>query len=112
MHNIHRLIYFRYEISNRKLKLGISLFLGCKGGDSCCTSRNRCDIDQGDCDSDSDCKIGLKCGKDNCPTKSGHQWDSTDDCCYKPMPGQINSISYELIGYDTPLIVDQFFVIS
>ena len=74
-------------MSSCKLKLGISLFLGCRGGDSCCTSQNRCDIDQGDCDSDSDCKLGLKCGKDNCPTKSGHQWESTDDCCYKPMPG-------------------------
>ena len=81
------LIFHFYAISSCKLKLGISKFLGCRGGDSCCTSGNRCDVDQGDCDSDDDCKIGLKCGRDNCPTKSGHQWDSTDDCCYKPMPG-------------------------
>ena len=77
----------RYAISSCKLKLDISILLGCRGGDSCCTSKNRCDIDQGDCDSDSDCKIGLKCGNDNCPKKSGHEWDSGDDCCYKPMPG-------------------------
>ena len=81
------IICSRYANSSCKLKLGISLLLDCRGGDTCCTSLNRCDIDQGDCDSDSDCKLGLKCGKDNCPMKSGHQWDSTDDCCYKPMPG-------------------------
>ena len=91
-------------MSSCKLKLGISLLLDCRGGDTCCTSLNRCDIDQGDCDSDNDCKIGLKCGKDNCPKKSNHEWDSTDDCCYKPMPTKISkistakaSISYELI---------------
>ena len=58
----------------------------CVGEDSCCTSNRQCDVDQGDCDSDSECKQGLKCGSNNCKTKSGLQWDAGDDCCYKP-PG-------------------------
>ena len=34
-------------------------------GDSYCTSMNQCDVGQGDCDSDNDCKTGLKCGQRN-----------------------------------------------
>jgi len=50
---------------------------GCKGGDSCCTD-GICGVNEGDCDSDSDCQEGLVCGKDNCV---GDTFDSTDDCC-------------------------------
>ena len=56
----------------------------CTGGETCCTPTNPCDVDEGDCDSDSDCKAGLKCGSRNCKTKSGLQWDVKDDCCYEP----------------------------
>ena len=56
----------------------------CTGGKTCCTPTNLCDVDEGDCDSDSDCKEGLKCGSRNCKTKSGLQWDVKDDCCYEP----------------------------
>ena len=45
---------------------------------------NKCRENEGDCDSDEDCLQGLKCGVDNCKQKSGLEWDSTDDCCYKP----------------------------
>ena len=38
---------------------------------------------EGDCNSDSDCLDGLKCGNNNCNENSGN-WDSSDDCCYKP----------------------------
>ena len=62
------------------------LFKVCTGGDSCCSTSNKCGEDEGDCDKDSHCKDGLKCGKNNCSKKSGLQWDATDDCCYKP-PG-------------------------
>ena len=57
--------------------------LGCTGGDSCCTPQNKCTENEGDCDSDADCKEGLVCGTDNCPVKSGLQWDEADDCCKK-----------------------------
>jgi len=36
----------------------------------------------GDCDRDSDCQPGLKCGVDNCDV--GSVFTSSDDCCYKP----------------------------
>ena len=62
-------------------------FVVCTGGDECCTSSNLCDIDEGDCDSDDNCILGLKCGDNNCPTKTGLKWDLNDDCCYKPTKG-------------------------
>ena len=57
---------------------------GCTGGDSCCAMDNKCGEQGGDCDADSDCVDGLKCGHKNCVKKSGLQWEPTDDCCYKP----------------------------
>jgi len=50
----------------------------CEGGDSCCTAWNMCKEGEGDCDQDSDCAPGLRCGRDNC---RGRGFDSTDDCC-------------------------------
>ena len=47
---------------------------------NCCGLSHKCDENQGDCDSDSDCKDGLQCGDHNC---QGFP-DSTYDCCYKP----------------------------
>ena len=46
----------------------------------CCSSSNKCDEYQGDCDNDGDCKSGLKCGNDNCPAA----FVSSYDCCYNP----------------------------
>ena len=62
----------------------------CSAGDTnknCCSSSNKCDENQGDCDNDSDCKSGLKCGTDNCP--AGFP-DKSYDCCYKPKQGRHN----------------------
>ena len=45
-------------------------FLDCEGAASCCKSYDeslKCDEDEGDCDSDNECKIGLKCGRRDCP---------------------------------------------
>jgi len=54
--------------------------LRCTGqDDGCCTESNPCDEGEGDCDKDSHCQAGLKCGSDNC--KFG---DDGDDCCYLP----------------------------
>jgi len=50
----------------------------CDGEDSCCTESNQCGVNQGDCDSDADCKGNLVCGKNNC---NGPNFDSKDDCC-------------------------------
>jgi len=59
----------------------------CIGGDGCCNENNKCDVGEGDCDSDDDCMEGLKCGSDNCLSARwfwDENWDSYDDCCYKP----------------------------
>eukprot|EP00755_Sulcionema_specki_P032412 Sspe_Gene.98676::Locus_72074_Transcript_1_1_Confidence_1.000_Length_1160::g.98676::m.98676 len=55
------------------------------GEDDFCNGK--CREGQGDCDTDSDCKKGLKCGKNNC--REMHPgwddvFDKTDDCCYEP----------------------------
>ena len=54
----------------------------CNGGNGCCTPTNPCPENQGDCDSDNDCRGNLKCGEDNCPKNTGHS--KYDDCCYNP----------------------------
>ena len=47
---------------------------------SCCNNKpGGCGVNEGDCDNDSHCKAGLKCGTDNCPSSFPSSWD----CCYK-----------------------------
>ena len=48
---------------------------------SCCTSSNPCGINQGDCDSDSECNGDLICGKDNCIDLWPGFGDAYADCC-------------------------------
>ena len=38
----------------------------------------------GDCDNDTDCLPGLKCGVNNCPNALVPSFDITDDCCFNP----------------------------
>jgi beta-lactamase superfamily II metal-dependent hydrolase len=50
-------------------------------GDSCdnrCSSSCKCDEDEGDCDSDADCKSGLQCPQNSWENPPGH------DVCYNP----------------------------
>ena len=47
--------------------------------ESCCTENFPCEIDEGDCDSDSECAGNLTCGEDNCG--AGFSWSSAD--CYE-----------------------------
>ena len=46
---------------------------------NCCGLSHKCDENQGDCDNDSHCKRGLKCGHDNCPLEFPIEYD----CCYR-----------------------------
>ena len=43
-----------------------------------CSETDPCEEGAGDCDSDSECQEGLKCGEDNC----GGYLFKTTDCCY------------------------------
>ena len=45
----------------------------------CCSSSNKCDINQGDCDTDNDCRGNLVCGSNNCPSP----FPRSADCCEK-----------------------------
>ena len=58
------------------------LYLGHFGG---CSSSIPCPEDEGDCDKDSQCKEGLKCGINNCLVEL--QYEPFFDCCYKPCEG-------------------------
>ena len=56
----------------------------CLGTDDyCCTENTPCDKNEGDCDSDSQCKDGLICGENNCKSewKGLMEFDDGDDCC-------------------------------
>merc|ERR1719187_2602352 len=63
----------------------------CLGGDSCCTPSYPCGEGEGDCDSNSDCTGDLQCGSNNC-YDSG--FDSTDDCCFNPVPGSSSDFKF------------------
>ena len=62
----------------------------CGGGGqtdyNCCKQQHPCGVGMGDCDFDSDCLGGLKCGTNNCWTQfrvqNGYNWDIQADCCY------------------------------
>ena len=64
----------------------------------CCSSFHKCDLNQGDCDDDSDCKSGLKCGKDNC---SSDFPSANYDCCYNPKDPGKNPLLYQIICLST-----------
>jgi len=50
----------------------------CNGKNNfCCTFFNKCDLGDGDCDHDFQCKGDLVCGNNNCA------WGDGDDCCVK-----------------------------
>ena len=45
-----------------------------------CSLTNQCNVDQGHCQSDDECKGYLKCGHNNCPAELGHHTKTR--CCY------------------------------
>ena len=71
------------------MKNSYVLDMKCIGGDSCCTESNQCGINEGDCDTCSQCSGDLVCGNDNC---QGDTFEATDDCCMK---GEYISIRYQ-----------------
>ena len=44
---------------------------------TCCSLSNQCDVNQGDCDSDSECSGYLVCGNNNCQSP----FPTDADCC-------------------------------
>ena len=56
-----------------------------------CTSDDPCEVDEGDCDVDWECKSNLFCGSNNCPVSLNVS--SEVDCCEpKGKPVTINDI--------------------
>ena len=43
----------------------------------------KCGENEGGCTDDSQCKPGLICGNNNCPTGSGSHFNQWTDCCTK-----------------------------
>jgi len=67
----------------------------------CCTSSEPCDVGEGDCDDDLECKDGLICVESSCP-KAGAGVSAHSDCCQKPEDNQCTDISfYDVIKYTT-----------
>ena len=54
--------------------------LGLSNDWDCCTASSPCNIGEGDCDKDSECAAGLKCGQDNCRGFNPSA-QSNADCC-------------------------------
>ena len=46
--------------------------------EGCCTPDTPCEIGEGICKTDNDCKDALKCGEENCP------FSEKGSCCYVP----------------------------
>ncbi len=58
----------------------------CRGGDACCSDSAPCGLGGGDCDGDSECEVGLRCGRDNCRDRrkfwgARGSFSESDDCC-------------------------------
>ena len=81
----------KIEIVNCKLRhiYFIPIFSACLGLSTdydCCTKSNPCNKGEGDCDKDSECASGLKCGTDNCRDFNSNA-AADFDCCIEPEPG-------------------------
>jgi len=71
--------------------------LRCQGSDDgCCTTDRQCDLHDGDCDNDEQCKGGLVCGSNNC------SWGGGDDCCMERHVGDEEIEKMEKIASEDP----------
>merc|ERR1711983_167503 len=68
---------------------------------NCCSDGNPCNKGEGDCDKDSHCAAGLKCGKDNCKdfNPAAH---STADCCYEAASCAVGSTDWNCCSDGSP----------
>ena len=55
-------------------------FIPFLGSFNSCTISNPCEVNEGDCDTDDECKHGLSCGSNNCADSLG--FDTEVDCCF------------------------------
>merc|ERR1719500_1726872 len=63
--------------------------ISCKRGTSwlswhCCTEEAPCGLEEGDCNTDSECQEGLVCGQDNCVAVGRPDSHPRMDCCVPP----------------------------
>ena len=62
------------------------------GDDDFCTIDEPCEINEGDCDTDDECKTNLFCGSNNCPDSLGFL--SSIDCCEPKGDKELNFLSF------------------
>ena len=63
-----------------KVKIYVEPFKSANLSADACSLTNQCNVDQGHCQSDDECKGYLKCGHNNCPAELGHHTKTR--CCY------------------------------
>ena len=66
---------------------------------SCCSSFNQCNVGEGDCDVDYQCKGNLRCGNNNCKAIgiTGSNWYDSADCCEGMLISNFNYVSFNII---------------
>ena len=74
----------------------------------CCSHENKCNIQEGDCNSDSDCMDGLICGAYNCHKSRDLWWDSGDDCCQKPSNDSGNILDQSMNTFEALRFSESF----
>ena len=65
------------------------------GDENFCRSYDPCDVNEGDCDSDDECKSHLFCGSNNCPDLLGYS--SSVDCC-EPKGNILLLVMFQLLS--------------
>ena len=61
-----------------------------------CTKSQPCDIGDGICTLDTECQVGLKCGRRNCPITIENEIEVIANCCFKPN-GRFSSFKLLLV---------------
>ena len=64
------------------------------GNEDFCTTDKPCEVNEGDCDSNDECKSHLFCGSNNCPDSLGFL--STVDCCEPKGNNKLKNCSHDV----------------